>query len=625
MVFNNQLILYIFFDILLLEVRSMSIFFIITYILFIYSFLRIEKTKNKLNILLWIFISVITYMGYNSIIIYLLSILKIHSTLLLRSILNIIFAIIMIIISKKKKQKYYFDKMDFGVIIILFYLSFLIFIFRFGFKFNLSFKITDGAVHFAMAKSFMNSAIYDNTMTNALYNISDRGMFFSSTNAGTFLELLKPITGELALYKGFIIFEMLSFFLSGCLLYFIVRRDKVNNKNYLLTILFLILYQLGYPLLNLLCGFHYWGLVILVISSIILTVRELVKNKMYKNIFVIAMLFIQVLSVFITYYLYVPVVYGSLGLYFLYLWRIKKELTLRKSIIYIIIILFIPFCFGIIFFNIFGDYISNFGTNTNMAIDGSTYKNLIGNFICLLPLVFYNIINEIKNKKITLITIISFLNIIYMIILFIFCMKGIMSNYYFSKIYNLLWLICFIYLINAIYDNKDGFIRFYLYFYVIVSILACFRVESIIYKHNYDISDDTVISNIGNIYDKNISIFKEREVLIDNNILELLKEVKKNTSKYKNKREEIPFVTKYFRKLWITQIIDVVASNNYNVDKKKVFIGNTLYANSINEVKNDDDVTYFIWIPDEENCNGVNIDDYIIIFQNNAGYILKKK
>ena len=602
---------------------KMPILFIVTFILVIYSFLRIKKTDNKLNILLWIFISMITYMGYNSLIIYGLSKLGIHSTLLLRSIINIVISIIMIIIARKNKQKYYFDKMDLGVIILLFYLSLVVFLFRFGFKLNLDFEVNDPAAHFAMAKAYMNSGIYDSSMSNIYYEISDRGMFFSSTNLGTFLEIIKPITKDIELYKGFIIFEMLSFFLSGVLLYFIVRKDKYKNKDYLLTIILLILYQLGYPLLNLLMGFHYWGLIILVISSIIITIKELTKNKMYKSAAVIAMLLIQTFSVFVAYYLYVPVVYGTLGLYLLYLWKFKKEISLRRCLFYIFIILIVPFVFGILYFDIVGEYFNNSSTSTSMHNDGSNYKNLLGNFIYFIPVIVYSVIDEIKKKKITLVTIMAILNIIYVIVLFILCMKGIMSNYYYNKIYNLLWVISFIYLINLL-NNKELFIKIYLYTYIVIALLALFRVENIIDKHNKYISNNTVISNIGDIYDNNIKIMSDKDKIIDSDTLDLLKKVKENASEYKNNNGEIPFVARYFKKIWITQILDIIPVNRYTV-KSGDGLGASFWGNNIKEVENDDSVSYFVWLPDMDNVKGVNIDNYIVLYKNNKGYILKKK
>ena len=601
----------------------MSVLFILSFILFICSFLSIKKTQNKLNILLWIFISVIIYMGYNSIIVYLLSQLNIHSTLFLRSLINIIISIIMIIASKKK-QKYYIDIKDIAVIVMLLCLSLIIFKQRFTFNFSINFVMNDAAAHFSFAKAFMANDIYDSSMHNIYYAISTRGMFFGSINAGTFMELFKPLTGDFYLFKNFIIFEMLSYTLSGILFYFIVKKNNTLNKKYVLTVILTLLYQMGYPLTNLIYGFHYWGLVILIISTIILTIKEMENNNMYKNKLIILILFIQSLSIFITYYLYVPVIYGALGLYFIYLYKYKKEISWKKSIIYIIIILLIPFIFGMYHYGIIEQYFKNFGPKTSMSIEGSNYKNLIGNFIFLLPILFYAILNEIKRKKINLVTIITCLNIIFMIILFILCMTKIMSSYYYNKIYNLLWLNTFIYLTDIIYNYKEKFIKIYLYSYIIIALLACFRIENIISKYNPKISQDTVISNIGNVYDCNINMLQDRSKILDNNSYELLKHVKKHEEEYKNTRGEIPFIAGYFKKIWITQLLDVIVSNNYKKKTKKTEI-DRYFLDNISEVETDDTVKYFVWIPNAKNSKDINIDDYIVIYKNKEGYVLKKK
>ena len=601
----------------------MSILFFMSYIFLIISFLCVKKTNNKLNIILWIFISVILYMGYNCMFVYLLSFFKIKSSLLLRSIINIVISLIINFVSKSK-QKYYIDKTDIVMVLILLYLSFVIFMVRFGFDFCINFRVNDAAVHYAMAKAFMSNNIYNHSMHNILYNISSRGMFFSSINAGTFMELLKPLTGSFYLYKSFIIFEVLSFFIGGVLFYFIVKKSNRFDKKYILTVLLVILYELGYPLLNLLYGFHYWGLVILVISTIILTVKELDSNKMYKNKLILFILFIQTFSVFVTYYLYVPVVYGALGLYFIFLYKWKKKISLKECIIYIVFVLFIPFIFGLFHFGLIEEYILNFGSKNSMSLKGSNYKNLLGNFIFLFPLLFYVIVDEFKSRKISFITIITCLNVIYMIVLFVLCMSKIMSNYYYNKIYNLFWLVSFIYLVSTVYHYKEKFMKIYIYSYIIISVLACFRIEMIIKKYNYGISENTVISNIGNVYDANFEMLQRRTVLIDKNNIELLRYVKNHVQEYKNSRGEIPFIANYFKKIWVTQLLDVIVSNNHQKEVKKVS-KDTYLKNSIDEVMTDETVQYFAWIPDRVNIRDIDKRNFIVIYKCKGGYVLRKK
>lgn len=601
----------------------MSILFFMSYIFLIISFLCIKKTNNKLNLLLWIFISVILYMGYNCMIVYLLSFFKIKSSLILRSFFNIVISFIINFVCKSK-QKYYIDKMDIVMIVILLYLSFVIFMVRFGFDFCINFRVNDAAVHYAMAKAFMANNIYNHSMHNILYKIPSRGMFFSSINVGTFMEVLKPLTGNFYLYKSFIIFEVLSFFISGVLFYFIVKKNNTFDKKYILTVLLVILYELGYPLLNLLYGFHYWGLVILVISTIILTIKELESNKLYKNKLILFILFIQTFSVFVTYYLYVPVVYGALGLYFIFLYKWKKKISFRECIIYIIFILVIPFIFGLFHFGLIEEYILNFGSKNSMSLNGANYKNLLGNFIFLFPLLFYVIENEFKSRRVSFVTIITCLNVIYMIVLFVLCMSKILSSYYYNKIYNLLWLVSFIYLVSTVYHYKEKFVKIYIYSYIIISILACFRIEMIIKRYNYGISANTVISNIGNVYDTNIEMLQKRSVLIDKYNIELLRYVKDHSQEYKNSRDEIPFIADYFKKIWVTQLLDIIVSNNYQKEIKKLS-EDTYLNNNIDEVTTDETVQYFVWIPDRTNIKNIDKKNFIVIYKCNGGYVLRKK
>ena len=597
----------------------MSVLFILSFILFICSFLSIKKTQNKLNILLWIFISVIIYMGYNSIIVYLLSQLNIHSTLFLRSLINIIISIIMIIASKKK-QKYYIDIKDIAVIVLLLCLSLIIFKQRFTFNFSINFVMNDAAAHFSFAKAFMANDIYDSSMHNIYYAISNRGMFFGSINAGTFMELFKPLTGDFYLFKNFIIFEMLSYTLSGILFYFIVKKNNTLNKKYVLTVILTLLYQMGYPLTNLIYGFHYWGLVILEISTIILIIKEIENNKLYRNKQILLILFILTFSIFVTYYLYVPVIYGSLGLYFLYLWNFKKEISLKRCIIYITIILIIPLLFGLFYFQIIENYIQNFGPKTPMSLVGTNYKNFIGNFILILPILAYTIYNEIKKRKITYITITTCLTTIFIIILFILYMTHIMSSYYYNKIYNLLWLLSFIYLIEVIYNNKERFLKLYIYSYIIIAILACIRVENIINKYNDNISTNTVISNVGDVYDTNVRLLQKENKTLDYSMYELLEHLKENKEEYMNDRGEIPFIADYFKKIWITQILDIIVSNNHG----KKSDTDTYYSDTIFEVSEDDTVKYLVWIPDDSNKKDMGTTNYKIIYRTKLGFILKK-
>ena len=101
---------------------------------------------------------------------------------------------------------------------------------------------------------------------------------------------------------------------------------------------------------------------------------------------------------------------------------------------------------------------------------------------------------------------------------------------------------------------------------------------------------------------------------------ELLEHLKENKEEYMNDRGEIPFIADYFKKIWITQILDIIVSNNYG----KKSDTDTYYADTIFEVSEDDTVKYLVWIPDDTNKKDMGSTNYKIIYRSKLGFILKK-
>ena len=103
------------------------------------------------------------------------------------------------------------------------------------------------------------------------------------------------------------------------------------------------------------------------------------------------------------------------------------------------------------------------------------------------------------------------------------------------------------------------------------------------------------------------------------NMFEKHQEVEKNKDEYKNIRGEIPFITTYFRKIWIAQILDTIPSNGYG-HLGEFWMNFTEYAT------NDEGVKYIVWIYDKDLSEYFEyIDFYDVVYENNAGCILKKK
>lgn len=601
----------------------MRILFILSLIGFIYLFMRIKKTNKKENIILWILLSLIIFMCYNSIVILLLSFINVTATLLIRSIVNIIIiGILFLIFRKKEKQLYYFEYKDIIVVGVMLLVTIVICHFRFGLDLGISFKVDDPAYHYSVAERFYKTSDINTSLEETnVYGSGDpeHRMFFSYTNLGTFFQLGDIIVGEFNLYKLYIIFELFSFFMSGILFYYLIRKDKMSKINYLFVIIITLLYVLGYSLNNLLYGFHYWGLSILVISCLLILLKLLFKEKIVCPKLYIIICMLVSLSIFSTYYMLIPAVYGGIGLYILYLSFIEKKFKINKSLILILFILFIPFVLGCSYYILPSFFDRSEGTSISaMIIEGDCYKNLIINFIFLLPFIIYKIINDFKNKN-NIETFIWIITVIYLLILLFCVIIGKASSYYFYKPYYLLWLCSYIILGKCLdIDNKEfsKIFKYYLVTYIFIIIIGCSgKINSYLLEKNDSINNESNFARLGDIYANNYAIMMNEEQMIDSDTVKLLKYVDDNREMLKCNENEIAFVGTYFQKMWINTLIDIIPS--YDYEKRT-----ELWANNMGKMLDSDDVKYIVWI---NGGNYIDVNNYNIIYENKAGYVLEKK
>ncbi len=135
---------------------------------------------------------------------------------------------------------------------------------------------------------------------------------------------MAPLIGEMNLYKVFIVFDIGMLLLSGILMYFLIRKGKENRLSFALAIGVTILYVLGYPLNSVLSGYSYLTIGIIVISTILLVMRYFENNSLQTgtSIIYIGLLCMQI---FFSYYLFVPVVYGAIGIFYLRYFQKKHQ------------------------------------------------------------------------------------------------------------------------------------------------------------------------------------------------------------------------------------------------------------------------------------------------------------
>lgn len=507
-----------------------SVIYILSLIILFMSFLYIKKSEKKLNIIYTILLQLVFIFCYNSIISYFLNLFYIKVNLISLSLVNIITTVILIINIKKnkKKQEYYFHCSDLILTILSLLIIILIFYFRFGFPFNIVYETSDPGVHFWTSLDFFENSKLLNHVTNTAVDFSTR-QFASYANLGILFKIFNPFLGKIYLSKIYVLFDLATLFMSLNLFYILV---KISNKNINKIFIFLlsILYMLGYPLNNIIFGFFYSGHAINIII-LLLIIFKLYKQEYFSNKIFILILCIINLTLFFTYYFYVPIIYGAEFIYFIYQNKVLKRKIINKNLcLDIIYTMIIPLILGVAYFVI--PNIGNNDTNiiTQIGLDGYYYNNAISNFILFLPFTLYYFIFNIKNKKFNLLFNMLSLSLLFLLFLYILVFFDIVSLYYVSKVYYLLWLELFIisiHVCNKLFEKNKTLILSFIIIYIFLCINSVFGLENMIINQNKLEINKREVANILDVYNYNFEKIRnsKSDYILTNKELDILNDI----------------------------------------------------------------------------------------------------
>ena len=436
-----------------------GLLYIFSFLVFLIAVLLFKKDNKKHNIVLWSVITLFLTIIANSLLVFIPSLFNIASPLWLRSVLFLGLSgpLLYRIIKKKEIQKYEVCWKDYVILVLALALTIFIGVHRFN-NFNLKFETSDPATHYFSANVFSNSSkLVEKTNGTYLYPTKDASsMFLAYTAFGTTIQLCDTFNaGLVSKAMCFIGFELLILFSTAVVfMYSIIKKSKdFKIGNLILSLILCFLFILGYPYNNLIFGFHYLGLSILIgmiLLNIITEVYDL-KNNIYYTVIIALFAF----SIFTSYYLFVPIFFGAVGLYLLYLWKFKKKFTFKIAVKDIVLCLGIPFIIGIIYYflpNLLSG--SDAGGVSTFKMEGYIYRNLIGNFVLLLPLVLYKLIIDIKEKKLSVYELCMMLTGMFIVALFYFLYNGKIASYYYFKMYYVIWPLCFIIIGKALNEKN---------------------------------------------------------------------------------------------------------------------------------------------------------------------------
>lgn len=509
-----------------------QIIYILSALILLILFILLKKKEYKVDFIKYIIITIVLFLCYNSAICLLLSSLCIPITLLTLSIINIIISIIIlfIIIKEKTIQQYYVKIKNIIAIIFISIIAISIALTNFSSKLNIKYITTDAAVHYKAAKVFYQNDKLLNKIENK--EIDKQFMTGAYTNTGILFKVFDPLIEEVNLYKLFIIFDIFIYILVGLVSYLLVEKLIKTKLSYILSLLFVTLYIIGYPLNSLIFGYVYLQLGILIIETIVIIFQEM-DEKLNKN-FSIYILLLLNLELFFSYLIFVPVLYATEGIYLLMIqYKKNKKYFSKENITTILISLIIPFIIGMLYFAL-PQLFKEEAQELFITIEGYIYRNYWSNFIVLVPISILCL--KEKNKDIQFLQILFITLILIMIIMFISIFKFNFSTYYYCKFNFILWFVLWygiLYTTN-IYINNKKFKNILLTYAIIYTILALLLIN-VGTKITKKVWNKETIANAFDIYGINKTVIKTINEDYTQEEMELIKYIYNNIDVKSNK------------------------------------------------------------------------------------------
>lgn len=408
--------------------RFISILFIIIEAYLLLQILLLKKTDEKQSVIKWLFISMIFIMCYHAAFVGLYRIVRIPINLVSVGIFDLLVSAGLTFLNLKQRQKYYISIYDIislaTIIVIVIVCGFA----QFGNELkSLNFETSDPANHLKYA---MDLSLFGKIYSMYLYQL----------NCSLILSTIIPFLGKfVSVYRIYILCEMLGLFFAGGILYTLISEFAKTKIAKLLSIFLIVAYMLGYPRNSMIFGFGYLSYGV-TICGVALMFTVLYTKKTINKWIAMVGLGCSLFGILVSYVMFAPPMFA--GIFFAILYNeIKNKENIKRILVKILCIFIIPGAFGSYFF-----LIGTFSNKTPMdvlTINGYFFIDLFIGTLPILPFALAGAIRGIVRRKNVVYSLSFFMLIGYMVLMFIGGMKELISAYYFSKTYYLLYLILF--------------------------------------------------------------------------------------------------------------------------------------------------------------------------------------
>jgi len=620
----------------------MGVIYLLSTAILLILFVLIKKTEKEINIISFLGISVVVLFCYNTFICYILTFFCIPITLFNLTLINLIFIAILVIkmLKSKQVQKYLFKKIDILYIFLIAIVVLIISYINFGFPFNVNYETGDPSVHYLTSVKFAESdCLLAATEGDEVYTGFNRRKTVSYVNSGLLMKCLCPSLDSIECYNVFVVFGIITFFLTGLTIYGALSNLAKKTEHRLWAFLVSLICILGYPLNSFLFGFEYLSMGLLIICAIIDLVYYYEKEMLNIKFFVPLMALLN-FGLFSAYYMFIPFMYPALWVYFCINNYLKtKKIITTKLIVILLVTLLIPFILGYIYHlapEIYSIFISGLiedplsyssqVLNETFANDGYIYVNLYSNMLLLLPLAIYLFIKRGINKTLkedAFVGLAILFAVFFIEILLIGNKFGKVSMYYLSKNYFALWILLLYYNYKALIqlsENKINLSRIFIGWYIILMIVytGFSNVKVAYYLGNPFETPFSVME----IFGANKTIMFDKPIEFNQKELEILKYAKNNLDY--NKKIEIveDEQPNYWAYVLLRYFNHEELTDMYEEGQDKLNFKRFLLEKNINKV---DYMIYFFKSEKYEELKDKLFVNSEIIYENEAGGILKYK
>lgn len=409
-----------------------SIIFVLAEVSLYVMLWRMKKSDKILPGLLWTCLTIITGMCYQGVVLGVLNIAKVPINIVTASVVAICSAIVMFILLKdKERQQYEWCRYEcIGAIIILLGVS-LIFIKLFTKQLLPIYYNTDSAVHFKNAM-------------RVLHNQELHNMYFSSMWGAFFVEIFALAMKQVLWYKLFMIYDGCMFIFEAVFTWTLINQYLNDKKGKLIAPVFMLFLLFGFPFNAFLYSFVYVNMGVMVFLYILQNLKMYAENTIaYQQVLVYLMLGCGCIT--ITYMVYGPFVFILVFLILLTIQRKDGKLFSKKHFNSWLFVFILPTVISIYYSYYDFLRVEQESASGIASIEGGCYREVYTDFLFVLPLIIYYIVDSLRKKE--KLDVMAKALAIWMLIyipLFIATYKGMVSVYYFNKIYYPMWCLCFI-------------------------------------------------------------------------------------------------------------------------------------------------------------------------------------